>query len=131
MSKWESAAPSTPLAWEDTCLVTEMTPGGTLAHIYQLTSTDQVSCALSSMLGAWDEKAKPLPSRLFHLIVKTGKASIRQQRRHGERNLCFTLPPLGGKQGARGELTRQYSPQGVPSSMGHPIARGSPLVLGL
>ena len=35
-----------PLAWEDTCLVTEMTPGGTLAHIYQLTSTDQVSYGL-------------------------------------------------------------------------------------
>lgn len=28
----------------------------------------------------------------------------REQGRHGERNLCFNLPPLGGKQGARGEL---------------------------
>lgn len=70
--------PFHPLAWEDTCLVTEMTPGGTLAHIHQLTSTDQVSCVPSSILGAWDEKAKPLPSRLFHLVGKTGKASIRQ-----------------------------------------------------
>lgn len=70
--------PFYPLAWEDACLVTEMTPGETLAHIHQLTSTDQVSCALSSMLGAWDEKAKPLPSRFFHPIGKTGKASIRQ-----------------------------------------------------
>ena len=55
-----------------------MTPGETLAHIHQLTSTDRVSCALSSMLGAWDEKSKPLPSRFFHPIGKTGKASIRQ-----------------------------------------------------
>lgn len=29
----------------------------------------------------------------------------REQSRLGERNLCFNLPPLGGKQGARGELT--------------------------
>lgn len=88
----------------------------------------QVQGLLSDITGHHWHLATPLDG-----LPVGGLYSIpaRQQRRHGERNLCFTLPPLGGKQGARGELTRQYSPQGVPSSMGHPIARGSPLVLGL
>ena len=57
-----------------------MTPGRTLAHIHQMTSTDQVSYGQSSMLEALGEKTKvlPLPSRFFHLTGKTGKASISQ-----------------------------------------------------
>lgn len=57
-----------------------MIPGRTLAHIHQLTSTDQVSYGQSSVLEALGEKAKvlPLSSRFFHVIGKTGKASVSQ-----------------------------------------------------
>ena len=150
MSKWESAAPSTPLAWEDTCLVTDMTPGGTLAHIYQLTSTDQVSCALSSMLGAWDEKAKPLPSRLFHLIVKTGKASIRQLENKealrtadeiGRRKKVSCVAESSSKSSWRSwHLSYSYSNLRVfgtteklaqsPRTKGDPLAIGCPILEG-
>lgn len=72
MRKWETASPST-LAWEDACLVTEMTPGETLAHIHQLTSTDQVSCALSSMLGLGMRKPSLYPQDFSILLEKQEK----------------------------------------------------------